>query len=134
MIVAIATPAIPPVNTTYELVQMLLLIGDDQFHIKPAIIPSAPTANSPLRRSVIDRLVPIHWPARLPSIAVAIAGKVEKIPSGSHVTLLAQVWFPRPKRVQSSSRRSHQAAIVRGASFRTSWPMVPLSGTGNSVM
>src|SRR4051812_10228074 len=105
MIVAIATAAMPAENTTYELVHRLLLIGNDQFHIKPLIMPSAPTANSPLRRSLNERLTLSHWPARLPSIAVAIAGIVEKIPSGSQVTLLTQVWLPRPKRDQSSSSR-----------------------------
>ena len=45
-----------------------------------------------------------------------IAGIVEKMPSGSQVWLLTQRWLPRPKRDQSSSKRSHQAAIVRGAS------------------
>src|SRR6185295_6412326 len=103
MIVAIATQAMPAEKTTYELVQMLLLIGNDQFHIKPIIIPRAPTAKSPLSRSWIGRFEPIHWPARLPSIAVPIAGSVENGPSGSHVRLLIQRWLPSPKRVQSRS-------------------------------
>ena len=65
---------------------------------------------------------------------VAIAGIVEKMPSGSHVTLLTQVWLPSPKRDQSRSRRSHHAAIVRGPSPRVSWPIAPLSGTGSTVI
>src|SRR5215471_5395739 len=88
MMVAIASIAMPAQNTTYELVQMLLLIGNDQFHMSPAIMPNAPTANMPFSRSLSGRLDPIHWPARLPSIAVAIAGIVDRMPSGSHVLLL----------------------------------------------
>src|SRR5215831_5310694 len=91
MIVAMDTAAMPAQNTTYELVQMLLLIGNDQFHIRPAIMPSAPAPKRPMMRSFSGRLVPIHWPARLPSIAVAMAGIVERIPSGSHVTLFTHV-------------------------------------------
>src|ERR1043166_4236079 len=91
MIVAIATQAIPAVNMTYELLQMLLLIGNDQFHMRPTIIPSAPAAKNAESRSSSGRRPAIHWPARLPSIAVATAGIVEKMPSGSHVTLLTQV-------------------------------------------
>src|SRR5690348_7224805 len=109
MIVAMATVAIPAQNTTYELLQMLLLIGNDQFHIRPTIIPIAPIANMPFNRSASGFLVPSHWPSRLPSIAVATAGIVEKMPSGSHVLLLTHVWLPRPKRVQSRRSRSHQA-------------------------
>src|SRR4051794_33604280 len=82
MIVAMARHAMPAQKTTYELVQMLLLIGKDQFHIKPTIIAIAPAAKSPFSRSAIGRLLPIHWPVTLPSIAVAIAGIVEKMPSG----------------------------------------------------
>src|SRR6185437_3165158 len=134
MIVAIATQAMPAVKTTYELVQILLLIGNDQFHMRPATMPSAPTANRLVSRSSSGRLVPSHWPARLPSIVVAIAGMVEKRPSGSQVTLFTQVWLPRPKRDQSRRKRSHQAAIVRDASPSTSWPIAPESGTGSTVM
>src|SRR3954466_7635361 len=107
MIVARATAAIPAQKTTYELVQMLLLMGNDQFHIMPAIRPMAPTANSPLIRSVSGRFCEIHLPARMPVMHVPIAGIVEKMPSGSHVTLLTQVWLPSPKRLQSRRRRSH---------------------------
>src|SRR3954467_6917271 len=91
MIVAIATLAMPAQKRTYELVQMLLLIGNDQFHIRPPIIASAPPANSPLMRSTSGRLSEIHRPVRMPSMHMPIAGIVEKIPSGSQVTLLTQV-------------------------------------------
>src|SRR5678815_2745061 len=128
MIVAIESVAIPPAKTTYELVHRLLLMGNDQFHIKPAIMPIAPTANIPLSRSLSARLTLSHWPARLPSIAVATAGIVEKMPSGSQVLLLAQRWLPSPQRDQSRRRRSHHAAMVRGPSPRTSRPIAPLSG------
>src|SRR5262245_566521 len=86
MIVAIAKEAMPAQNSTYELVQIPLLIGKDQFHINPTIIPSAPAANSPLRRSESGRLLLSHSPASVPSMAVAIAGIVDIKPSGSHVT------------------------------------------------
>src|SRR3712207_7861584 len=55
MIVASATHAMPAVKTTYELVQIPLLIGNDQFHIRPTIMPSAPAANRPLSRSASGR-------------------------------------------------------------------------------
>src|ERR1043165_2183754 len=87
---------------------MFLLIGKDQFHIKPTIIPIAPTAKSPFSRSSIDRGLRIQPPARMPSSVVPTAGIVENRPSGSQVTLPDQLWFPRPNRDQSSRRRSHQ--------------------------
>ena len=51
MHVASVTHAIAPVNRTNELVQSDLLIGNDQCHMRPSIIASAPTANSPESRS-----------------------------------------------------------------------------------
>src|SRR5215471_9974418 len=134
MIVAMDTAAIPAQNTTYELVQMLLLIGKDQFHIRPAIMPSAPPPKRPRIRSFSGRLVPIHCPARLPSMAVPMAGIVERMPSGSHVRLFTHVWFPRPKRVESRKKRSQYAAIVFGALPSVRAPRVPVSGTGSSVI
>src|SRR5512146_631507 len=72
MIVASETAATPPVNTTYELVQRLLLMGSTQFHINPTIMPSAPTANSALTRSSKGRsCLTIQRPARLPIRQVA---------------------------------------------------------------
>src|ERR1700742_1204076 len=60
--VAIATAAIPAQNTTYELVHRLLLMGNDQFHISPDIMPMAPTANSPVIRSRIGKSREIQRP------------------------------------------------------------------------
>ena len=54
--------------------------------------------------------------------------------AASQVTLLTQVWFPRPKRVQSSRKRSHQADIVCDAEPSMSCPMAPESGTGRIVI
>src|SRR5512146_2082484 len=85
MQVASATHASPAVNSTYELVQRLLLIGKDHPHMSPAIIASAPTPCNAATRERRGRSVPIHRPVRTPSMQVAIAGKVERIPSGSHV-------------------------------------------------
>src|SRR3954464_4295886 len=94
--VASDTQASPAQKSTYELVQRLLLMGNTQFHIRPAIIPSAPAENNPARRSVSGLRWAIHRPARLPSIAVQIAGTVESTPSGSHVTPPTQRWLPSP--------------------------------------
>src|SRR5678815_2061577 len=73
MQVAKATAAIPAVKRTYELVHRLLLIGNDQCHIKPAIIAMLPTANIPVRRSLKDRGDLIQRPQMTPSIAVPVS-------------------------------------------------------------
>src|SRR5579872_3544276 len=127
LIVAIATHDMPAENTTYELVHKLLLIGKDQFHINPAIIAIAPTAKSPFNRSSSGRCSPIHRPAKIPSIAVPIAGIVESGPSGSHVTELIHKWPP-------SRKRSVQAASVREGALLSVAPIPPIApGTGTSV-
>src|ERR1051325_4293124 len=106
MTVARLTAARPPVKSTYDPVHKLLLIGNDQCHIRPNIIASAPPADSPARRSYSVLGCAIQRPARFPSSAVHTAPDVERMPSGSHVWLLTQRWFPNPKRDQSSRRRS----------------------------
>ena len=88
MQVARATAPIPAVNNTYELLQMLLLIGKPQFQTNPNIIVIAPTANKAASRSESARSVrAIQRPANVPSIIVPIAGIVLSSPSGSHVLL-----------------------------------------------
>src|ERR687895_80671 len=87
MIVASETDAIPAVKRTYELVQMALLIGKDQFHMSPTIMPSAPAAKRPWGRRGGGGAPPPPPPAITPSIVVPIAGSVDSNPSGSQVTL-----------------------------------------------
>ena len=51
-VAAITTQAKPAVSSTYELIQTLLLMGNDQVHMRPVIVASgAPAANTPFRRS-----------------------------------------------------------------------------------
>src|SRR5512142_2590151 len=84
MQVASVRQAIPAVKTTKLEVQSDLLIGNDQFHIIPAIAPIAPAAKRPEMRSRRGRGEAIHRPAITPMITVPTAGIVDSGPSGSY--------------------------------------------------
>ena len=96
---------------------MLLLIGNDQFHISPTIIPSAPAREEPVE-PLDERPLACRSsvPARLPSIAVPIAGIVERMPSGSHVLLLTHSVIAepeaRPVEQEAIPPRRHRARRV----------------------
>ena len=70
MVAAITTQAKPAVSSTYELIRPLSLMGNDQFHMRPVIVPSAPAANTPFRRSGKARWRRCVKPSPVPSRAV----------------------------------------------------------------
>src|SRR6185437_8233560 len=106
--------ASPAVRSTKELVHRFLFTGKIQPHAQPAAATIAPAAKRPASRSLRARRAPIQDPATTPKSVVATAGIVDSGPSGSHVLVRAQVWFPMPHALQSRSRRSTHAASVAG--------------------
>src|SRR6478735_11861109 len=71
--VAMPTHAMPAVKSTYELVHRFFPIGNDHAHTSPAIMPSAPAANSAEMRSSSGVDAAIQRPAIVPSTTVAVA-------------------------------------------------------------
>ena len=76
-------------SSAYELVQSFLLIGNQMEATSPRAIRTAPLPNSQAARVESWRRMRRMWPARMPNRAVAMAGMVLTMPSGSQALVPA---------------------------------------------
>ena len=91
-------------NSTKELVQRFLLIGNHRFQSKPADRLTMPIKSIPHALAANDFIERSQWPVNTPASVVPIAGIVCRMPSGSRVPLYK--W-------PMNSLRSNQAARSR---------------------
>src|ERR1700722_9222424 len=75
----------PLVKSTNELVHKFLLMGKNGWSSRPATSSATPAAARPSVLRAASRFDLNHSPARIPTNKEAIAGNVERNPSGSHV-------------------------------------------------
>src|SRR5258707_9875786 len=100
-----------------------MLIGKTQLQNSPATMARHPTPKSPVIRSSSERFLSVSQrPAKMPSMAVAIAGSVENGPSGSHVFVETQIDRKSTRLNSSHANISYAVFCLKKKNKKTNAP------------